>query len=384
MRSFAVTVSMLAASLAAQTVWLVPDTTSVDAVIAQAAPGDVIRLSNSHPPFTISKGVEVVGAPGGTSIYYYQPPNLPGPGHIAVAVPVGQRAVLRGVWVISSTFQGETEGVLELVSGQCEVSDCSVAGPIRVRGGNHVLQRISPQLGTWLDLQGGICSVADSSFLPVLRPGYSSVYGRPGIGMFGGLLLASRVTVRGTDSSGLGAFAESGLLMFGGTAYLTDCSVRGGDAVFGPQPPAPAMLSLFGLNLASLARTSMTQSPSAPASNGFTVMPGMVGMSCQGVPTVGASFTVVATAGNSQQALGILGGFDATPGSVAPFVEPLFGTPGTLVPVLVAFPAPAATVSATVSVPNLPALRGLAVWLQAAQVDGTSIRASALVGGTIR
>ncbi|MBL8724369.1 MAG: hypothetical protein JNK49_10005 [Planctomycetes bacterium] len=65
----------------------------------------------------------------------------------------------------------------------------------------------------------------------------------------------------------------------------------------------------------------------------------------------------MATAGTSQQALGILGGFDATPATVAPFVEPLFGTLGSLIPVLVDLPAPGACAERTPGGPG-PRLAG--------------------------
>lgn len=372
---------LLTASLSAQTVWLVPDNTSVDAVIALAAPGDTVQLATTHPPFTINKGVHVVGAPGGTSITYLQPPNLPGPGSIVVAVPAGQRAVLRGVQVEDSYFQGSaSEGFLELRSGQCEVSEVGVGGPIQVRGGNHVLQRITGP-GTWLNQSGGICSVADSTFHAVFRLSSPFGFGGVGVRQTGGLLLASHVSLRGTDGSGPDS-AKSAMLATGGAAYLTDCTLQGGNLGFAWFPPAAP--ALVGNQLVHFARTTLTDGVGAPPSSGYSVEPAMVGLSCQGVPTLGGSFTAVATAGTSQQALGMIGGFEAAPATVASFVEPLFGSPGNLIPVLVAFPAPAASVSATVNVPNVLALRGVSVWLQAAQIDGAQIRASVVVGGSIR
>lgn len=381
MRSGILAPLLLLAPLSAQAVWIVPDTTSVDAVIAQAAPGDVIQLAATHPPFTINKGVEVVGAAGGTTISYNQPPNFPGPGSIVVAVPAGQRASLRGVLVDEMYFGGNTaEGFLELISGQCEVSEVGVGGPIRVRGGNHVLQRITYP-GTWLDQSGGVCSVADSTFHAVYRVSSPFGWGGVGVRQTGGVLLASQVSMRGTDGNGPDS-AWPGMQATGGTAYLTDCTLQGGEVGFAWFPPAAP--ALVGNPNVHLARATLTDGVGAPPSSGYAVEPAMVGMSCQGVPTLGASFTATATAGTSQQALGIVGSFDATPSTASPFVEPLYGIPGSQVSVVVAFPAAAATVSATVSVPNVLALRGVTVWLQAAQIDGAVIRASALVGGTIR
>ena len=66
----------------------------------------------------------------------------------------------------------------------------------------------------------------------------------------------------------------------------------------------------------------------------------------------------------------------------APFVEPVFG--GQWIALVLAVPAPAAQVPANVAVPNDAALSGVEVWLQAVQLAGAQIRASAVVGGTIR
>jgi hypothetical protein len=110
----------------------------------------------------------------------------------------------------------------------------------------------------------------------------------------------------------------------------------------------------------------------------------MVGMSASGPPTRGSSFTATATAGSSQDLLGIVGGFDATLATVPPIVEPLCGDPTQLIALLIAFPAPAAAVPFAVVVPNVAALIGFPVWLQAVQLDSGAIRASTVVGGVIR
>lgn len=376
MRFTMLAASLCVTSVSAQAVWNVPNNASVDAVIAQAAPGDFVQLSTAHPPFSLDKGVHVVGAAGGTTI----------DAGIIVRVPAGQRASLRGVSIRDWILQGSWEGTLQLISGQCEVSECD-GGVIWVQGGNHILQHISQQGRTRLVMSAGLCSVTDSTFNPLSR--WTLAYGftgNPGIYQDGGVLIASRVIASGTVGNPGGwdpprEGAQIGMDVQAGIAYLTDCALYGGNVGFGSTPAAPA---LVGRQFVHVARTTLVDGTGATASSGYSVEPQMVGMSCQGTPALGGSFTAVATAGNSQQPLGILGGFSGMPSTPTPFVEPLFGSPGNLVSVLVAFPAPSATVSATVNVPNVLALRGLQVWLQAAQIAGASIRASAVVGGTIR
>jgi hypothetical protein len=80
----------------------------------------------------------------------------------------------------------------------------------------------------------------------------------------------------------------------------------------------------------------------------------------------------------------IVGGFDATPNSLPPVVEPVFGMPAQLVVLTLALPGAGASVGCTVSVPNLTSLLGVQIWLQAAQLAGAQIHASTLVGGPIR
>ena len=112
-------------------------------------------------------------------------------------------------------------------------------------------------------------------------------------------------------------------------------------------------------------------------------MPQLVGIGIDHGLLLGQTSLVTATAGSSQQALAIAGGFSAVPSNQPPVIEPVFGQAQDLIPLVLASPASGVTVSASLSVPNVPALTGYGAWVQAFQLDAPMVRASSLVGGPI-
>lgn len=384
----AAVLAVLAAPMVAQTIWNVPDGTDVSVVLAQASPGDVLQLATQHPPFVLNKGVLVRGSATNTQIISLGGPQ-PGPGSVTVAIPAGQRAGIERLFVTGiAGGSGFLPGTVTLQSGQCEVRDLRVWGTITVQGGSHVLQRIGPAgPETNLVIGGGTCSLSDSVLAGRTDSPVSGIFlYSSAIRQTGGQLLVSRLTATGGTIFTYSPTAPVPTVsVTGGSAYFTDSTIQGGNvgvSVSGPGTPA-----LTGNGSVRVARTNLvpgTGTTPTPASSGYLVNPALVGMYCQSSPTLGASFTATVTAGNSQGWLAVIGGFDGTPNTLAPFVEPVFGNLAELVVLGVATPSAGAVLDLTLDVPNVPSLTGVAVFLQAVQQNGAENRASVLVGGTIR
>ena len=376
----------LAATSPAQTVWTVPNGADVNAVIAQASPGDILQLGAGHPSFTVDKGVTIVGQAGYTAIY---PPPTSFPwvgGHIVVAVPPGQRASLSRLWVgAGSDGYFWYWGTVALQSGYAVLTDTSVEGYVTVSGGTQVVERMQISRGTF-EVTAGICEISDST-LSGRDDGSFPPWGNTvGMRVTGGTVVGSRLTVSGGDAgfpygSPSAAWA---VIATGGTTYLTDCSLLGGNGLLSPSfvVGAPAFSGTGPLCAARTTFASGTNATSASAS--YQSIPELVGLRCDTAPTRGATFTVTATAGSSQGLLGMIGGFDMAPFTLPLIVEPMFGNPAQWIVLVATVPAPGAAVPYAVPVPNVASLHGVDVWVQAAQLAATEIRASVLVGGTIQ
>jgi hypothetical protein len=166
-----------------------------------------------------------------------------------------------------------------------------------------------------------------------------------------------------------------------GVAFVTHCVMVGGLG----SAAAAGGAAIDASGAFFVARCSLQDDPLAVApSSGHQVDAAMVGMQCSAPPMRGTSFVVTATAGNSQDLLAIVGGFERTMYVAPPFVEPLVGNPLQWVLMTAGFPTAVATVPVTVPVPNQAALQGVEVWFQAVQFAGSTVRTSAAVGGAIR
>jgi hypothetical protein len=204
-----------------------------------------------------------------------------------------------------------------------------------------------------------------------------------------GRLIASHCSFFGGNGGhspwqGLTYAAAPGIRWLAGAAYVTDCTVTGGDAGGWPQlgPGAPAVAGI-----ANVARTNLIPGQGQPVggpSAGVVPAPTMVGIRRIGVPMQGSTFTVVADAGSSNGLLAILVSFQLEEFLIQPLVEPLLLGLGPFIVLNLQVPAAGTTVSGSIAVPTTASLVGSDVWLQAIQLTGSSIRASASVGGTIR
>lgn len=367
---------LFAVPVLGQTTWSVPAGGNLNSYIAQAAPGDVLLLAGTGSYFSVAvtKGVTILG--NGASIY-----------EASFQVPPGQHASLADVRLpYMGPFGVNT---ITITSGLVELSDITHFGAAQfaVSGGSVVMQRC------WggLSVAGGACWVANSTIggRPAISiSGFGNWQSSPGIFQSGGEIYASHCTVGG----GGGAMesvpwpsymgASAGLFQTAGIARLTDCTVTGGSGVGVPWPGAVAV---FGAGNVSIARSTIAEGTFATtASSGFVEDSAMVGMESSGPPTVGASFSITARFGSSQELVGLVGGFQRLTSILPPIVEPLFGDPAQLIVLLISPPPVGGSLTAPVAVPNVLSLRGSEVWLQALQVDDATIRASTVVGGVIR
>jgi hypothetical protein len=374
---------LLCSSTLAQTIWNVPTGADVQPFITQASPGDILQLGAWHAGFDVDKGVTIVGQATGTEITGPAPSGT----WLSVAVPVGQRASLLRLRINPGGDGTLANATLHLQHGASAIADVSIRGSVLVLAGEHIVQRFSIG-GGGMQVMGGLCAITDANLRghdpDVIGPTFNTM----ALAMFGGRVVASRLVARGGHGA-LTMAAQPAVHITGGNGFFTDCDLTGGDGASGPGvtvPGAAAMVSVLPIASVDLARTTLTSGAVGPAvpSYGYQVVPEMVGMSCLAAPTRGATFQAIATAGSSQGLLAIVGGFDATANVLPPIVEPLFGVPAQLVALTVAAPVPGAQVPQSLSVPNVASLYGAEIWLQAIQLTGTAIRASTVVGGTIR
>jgi hypothetical protein len=375
--STALLVALFAPALAGQTVWPVPDGQPVDPFIAAAAPGDILLLASSHPPFDLDKGLTIFGlgtGVTGTQIGGFQSMNF--------NVPAGQRATLANCSLALYSWTGTVPTGL-IVNGRVAIANVTSASLIAVNG-ESIIERVSVASGGLI--VGGICSVTDSVLRGSdLRHAFFWIGPTPGL-IASGIVVASNVTViggsGGTTSSGSMDSAAAVEVSSGGTLWLTDSTINGGAG----GPSHAGGVALASAAATSIARTSLIDGAGAMRpSYGYQHVPAMVGMHCAAPPTRGSLFQAEAIAGNSQGPLVIVAGLDRTANAYSsPFAEPLFGFPGQYVTLALAVPAPATRVPVNVLVPNIAASLGIEVWVQAVQISGSEIRASALVGGAIR
>lgn len=370
----------------AQTVWHPPNDADLTTWIAQAAPGDILQLASTHPNFTLDKGLTLLGP---SFIHGVPFGPLASGSYVAVSVPAGQQARLVGLTLDSAATGYSIAPALLSTTGDVSLESVSVhqgkltAGPGVVWLQNCTLVGLYGVTATALELQGASCVM---SACAVTGGSINLQFGGsagPAIAQAGGLLVASHVTaVGGAAPIPLGP-GQPALLQGSGVAFVTDSSLAGGAGA----APAAGMQGGNAIQTAgsvSVARTTLVDGANALApSTGYQLAPQMVGMTIAGFPARGQSFTATAKTSGGQL-LGIVGGFGNTLQSVPPIVEPLFGTPQNLVTLALAIPVAGVPVTATVAVPNQVSLFGVGVWLQALQLAGSEIRASAVVGGTIR
>ena len=381
--------TLLAAGLSGQATWVVPDYLDVAPYFAQAAPGDIVQLGVRHPTFTLTKGLTVLGRVGGTIII--DSASSPVLQHSSlIAIPAGQEAhICRLNFRPTSTLAG-LRGQQVSVTGSASFEDCSFLAydgtQALLANGLVSLQRCDLETGIDLGaggaealrVTGGVCTVSQCSLQGSPSDFGIGYYSKPGANVVGGtLIISNSVVVGGAADMGPNFFASPGIVCGAGTCYVTVSTVQGGPGAAGVLP-APAIAVTSGV---SIARTILQ---SSVPSTGVTVDPDLVGMSATQPLQLGQTFVATATAGSSQQALVIFGGYDRVLNALPPIVEPVLIDPVGIVALTLAVPSPGAQVQQALSVPNVPALRGRTVWLQALQFAGSSLHVSTVVGGLIR
>ncbi|MCA8975420.1 MAG: hypothetical protein KDC98_11920 [Planctomycetes bacterium] len=396
---------LLIAPAFAQTVWQVGAGANLDQVFANAAAGDIVLLApGSYLPFTLQKGLAVIGPATIQGLT-----GTVGPWEAVIQIPAGQQAHLIGLQFPPTqqpSMPVPLSGQQVMVSGAVGFEDCSfgpgVPNSLVVTSGEVVLQRCTVQggrgLGGGMLVSGGTCTLSGCSVtgLDGSGLGYFVIPPTPGLEITAGTLLAAGSTLRGGNATdyyyGVWRHPEPGVRC-GGTARvsLADCTVTGGSGQAFSSTGAGAV----GIDCTAPSPALVEWARGALSGGTGTPPGGAVAGNVQNVPTLvgldldhglvrGAVSTITATAGNSQQLLGILATFANGVTAVPGVVDPVFGAVALSFPLVLAVPAPGAIVTATVAVPNAAGLLGVALWSQALQFDGAgSLRASAVVGGAV-
>lgn len=370
--------------LLAQTTWTVATGAPLEPTIALAAPGDILQLGQSHPPFVLDKGLVLLGPSG---IFY---PGGWG-GVTTLQIPAGQSAHLVGLSFPSDSAWPAPGGQSVRVSGDVTLEDCKIHGSaapiyagLDVLSGSVAMLRcelLSVSSSAAMKVADGIVTMSGCEVTGLsVYSTHPHVYNLSGeaIQVSGGTLVATACEIRGGNGGVLfnPAYGDPSpaLVTTGGSVSLTDCVVAAGMPV-GPVSPVADILGAV-----RVARTPLASSVPSP---GAVLDNSMVGMEIDAPLRLGLISTATATAGNQLQLMAIVGGFEFGAGFYAPIVEPLFGQPAQLVALTLAIPGAGAAVSWPLQVPTTPGLVGAGVWLQAIQLDTFQIRASAVVGGVV-
>lgn len=380
----------------AQTTISVPNGASLAPYIAAASPGDTLLLGATHPNFTLNKGLHLFG--NGTVIQPAQYAPL-----TTVQIPVGQRACLSGLQFPFGVDVGSMSiwGSNMQIQGDVRLENCSFStmqGAMTVSGGTVLLR--SCQLyadfgGDPLLVTGGVCSVIDSTATgtdgqQVYQMGSHDA--SPGIRQTGGTLWIARSTLRG---GGVGYIygqpsltGKPALLVSGGTAFVVDSTLTGGAGTQYMGFPVPAFPAIQAGGQVSYARCNLiggAGSPPAPPTTGnATAAPNLLAIRASGYMTQGNTFTIEATAGASGQILALAASLEtsASPNPLA--AQPVLGGGTNLVvQAVAAAPGNGSLVISSLTVPVIPALRGVYVTWQAFQWDSPLVQASPMIGSTV-
>jgi hypothetical protein len=112
-------------------------------------------------------------------------------------------------------------------------------------------------------------------------------------------------------------------------------------------------------------------------------VPQLVGLHVDPGFRIGQTSTVTAIAGTSRL-LGVLAGFDGAATTHPAVLEPILGSLASMVTLVLATPSAGAAVAHPLTIPGQPLLLGAPLFVQAFQLDGAAVRASAAVGGALR
>ena len=237
--------SLTAAAVRSQTVWTTSYNQNLGPVFGQASPGDIILLSSVHPPFTLNKGLVLIGPSGIFDIF--------GPGGTggwnnatSIGIPAGQQARLVNVQFKHANGINGSLGHRVDVSGDASFESCEF-GPgylasLNVLSGTVVMHHCvvrgaaagfaAEQAYGGMRTAGGTCAMTDCHLSG--GPGFWHVLGHtvpssPALRQLGGTLIASRVTAFGGAAvNSPFPIASSPAFHCSGTTYLTDSNLNGG------------------------------------------------------------------------------------------------------------------------------------------------------------
>lgn len=400
----ALPITFLATVGVAQTTWQVEGDTGSDnllAVIAQAAPGDVLQFvqgTGNFPPFVLTKGLTMVGPAPVLR-------QTTAASHSRIAVPPGQRARLVDL------FFGGPAGQFIEVDGDVALEGCrfrSLAGQtstptrtVTITGGTviaHECVLFGQPGGGGLAVQGGTVSLTRCFLAGAIATSAASglVASSTALTVEGGIVVATDLVAIGGDAAcPMGTPSpmlppSPGIEVAGsGVLHLTDSDVTGGAG----QPATsacqlPGAAALAGTVNARLARTTLTGGvgiPNGPLFVGnMQPTPALVGLALDSRWRLGQTTTATATPGTSGQLLALAGTFDRTAATLPGVVGPVFGLPGPAFVLATGAPAAGTPFVHGVTLPASPTLLYVEVWLQAAQLDGATVYASPLAGGIVQ
>src|SRR5262245_12543872 len=386
---------VLASASPAQTVWSMgAPWTDLAAVITAAAPGDIVLLNGmTFPPFTLTKGLTIVG-PG---VIQATMPLVPQ--YTVLTIPPAQHG-----HVVDVDFPPFVYPHGVRATGTVTFEDCTfcvgVPDSLAING-TILLHRCTfvpapagtgPSPAGGLRMQGGVCWITNSTL--VGGPGHFYGVGIPSYGIpptpallvQSGTVCVSNSTLTGGQGYVPGIFGspvpgERALVVLGGSVSITDCTLTGGSSPSGLPGPDAVMASP---GTVSYARSTFTGGagtpPGQPGTGQVQHVPEFVGMAIAQPFRLGLSTQLIATAGTAQP-LGMVAAFDPASATHPIVLGPFLATP--LVPLLVAMPQPGAQVVRTISVPNQATLLGFELYAQAFQLAGAFVHVSAAVGGVV-
>lgn len=397
--AFAALTAAWTSSALAQTTWTVTSATGIPAAIQAASPGDVVQLLASvapYEPFTLDKGVTIRG--DGATIGYW-------PGFsifsITVAVPPGQVAHVEDIDLTSaySPFGGGSCQV-NVASGTVRFEQTAFGtgnGPaLKIQAGDVVL--LDCTATAWVDVLPDAPIVVDGGSLTMSNCSVTAtrdachpvgcfvgqIGASPALSANGGSVHAQACTFTGGDHTGVGGTVGDGapaVSVSGALASFAACTFVGGDSSNGA---GGAALSNTGSNTLALRGAALQPgAPGGAASQGpVDLNATLAALQVSSAWVVGATSTLTVT-GPTAAPFAIFYAPDAAPTSGAPVVpEPIWAISG--FNIRTGLLDATGSASSALAIPNVTALTGEVLLLQAFSLSTATVNGSPLSGGLIR
>ncbi|MCA8948746.1 MAG: hypothetical protein KDE27_04545 [Planctomycetes bacterium] len=385
----------------AQTVWSAEGNTGTNnltTVLAQVAPGDIVELvpgTGTFPPFTLNVGIELIG-PGQVV------------GDVVLTIPAGQRMRVADVdFLVQGPDRVSTTGDVAFehctfdpgtpLANSAWLNLAIASGTVFMRD----CDSLAYLSGGGVSVSGGaLCCITDCRFeggnawlqSPTTPVGYA---GHPALLVYSATVIASHLTAIGGDTNcallPAESLASAAIEVWpAATLRLSDSVATGGIGWFNANFCAPqsGANAIDSAGTAIVSRCTLTGGagyggPNLPTHGNVTFSTELVGLTLDQGFALGQTTTATADALATPRLLAIVGGFDATPGTVAPVNGPVFGVGGQPF-VLAALTISSGQLSRPIVIPNLAALRYAEVWIQAFQLAGSVVEASPAAGGLVR